>query len=233
MKIERLEWDSSFLKKNVGKTEVSGELSSLFVEMKEYDLVYLFSEYPLPLAPDVILNFHTKLVDEKVTYYKILEANSGKDDSVYSLPPDFAADEHFIELAIKSGEFSRFRLDPMYPDDKFRELYRIWLIQSLNHRIADEVLVFSKDGVIAGFITIKIKNGIPDIGLLAVDSAFRGKGIAGQLIHSAEHWAYFTKNKKELQVVTQGTNIAACRFYEKLGFSLKQKQYVYHCWKRN
>ena len=81
----------------------------------------------------------------------------------------------------------------------------------------------------AGLLTLGEKNGRADIGLLAVDAAVRGQRIGQQLVAAAHvqalAWGYTT-----LQVVTQGDNFPACRFYEKCGFTPESVEHIYHLW---
>ena len=56
-------------------------------------------------------------------------------------------------------------------------MYALWMINSLNRQIAREVLVFSDNNDLSGFVTLGEKNTRADIGIIAVDHISRGKGM--------------------------------------------------------
>jgi dTDP-4-amino-4,6-dideoxy-D-galactose acyltransferase len=133
-------------------------------------------------------------------------------------------------LAWQSGEYSRFRLDSRFATTVMRDMYTIWLRNSLTGSMARQVMRWrDAAGQEVGLLTLGEKNGRADIGLLAVDASMRGQGVGQQLVAAAvaqaAAWGY-----AELQVVTQWDNTLACRFYEKCGFQLVHEEHIYHCW---
>ena len=148
------------------------------------------------------------------------------------------------ELAVESGMYSRFNTDESLSKEGFRAMFTMWLTNSLNRSLADEVFVVrdrvadrSVDGgggEEVGFITVK-KTGanVVNIGLLAVSASHRRKGLAYALLSRAVLWALEAVGGDPaamLTVVTQGDNKPACECYEKFGFSLSSVQDIYHCW---
>jgi dTDP-4-amino-4,6-dideoxy-D-galactose acyltransferase len=136
-----------------------------------------------------------------------------------------------IDLAIESGIYSRFNVDPKIGRKKFEELYTRWIIKSVSKEIADDVLVYKIGGEIAGFVTVGQKNGRADIGIIAVDKSYRGKGIGKTLMKTAENF-YFDKLKL-IQVVTQGHNLPAIKLYEGCEFKIEKVEFLYHLWNEN
>lgn len=230
--IRRLDWDSEFLELEVGAINYNGEMFELESLAHSFDLIYLFTDKFFEFPGALTAYFDVSLTDEKVTYSKKISAAHSPDESIRMLEQEFIPNEQVISIAIQSGAYSRFNVDRLFPKEKFRELYRLWCVNSISRKIAEQVFVYEFDGVIAGLITVGLKNGIPDIGLLAVDEAYRGRHIGHKLVAAAENWAVNQKKANELQVVTQAANLPACNFYEKTGFHLQQKHYVYHCWKK-
>lgn len=96
--------------------------------------------------------------------------------------------------------------------------------------MADEVLVAkNKEDKQVGFVTLAVKEGIGDIGLLAVNENFRGQGIGSILLKYAEN--YFSKeHARGAKVVTQLDNVPACRLYEKMGYTIIKKESIFHCY---
>lgn len=79
------------------------------------------------------------------------------------------------DLAVTSGEWSRFRVDTNIPTHVYTSIFEAWINNSVNRSIADEVFVASlaSTGEDVGFVTVKRREHIVNIGLLAVDGNFR------------------------------------------------------------
>lgn len=168
-------------------------------------------------------------VDDKCTYFMSL-------DSINQLtthPKITAAVKEptaeLTQLAYDAGLYSRFKTDPNIPDSMFKKIYQQWLLNSLNHSIADDVLIYRENAAIAGMMTVGQKKNRGDIGLLAVNDQFRGQGIGRALVQVAQH--YFCQNNlNTAQVVTQRQNHPACQLYEKCGFISEKTECYYHFW---
>ena len=143
-------------------------------------------------------------VDRKTTYIK--EVNSKlKINTHISTCETYTNEPKLEELAIQSGIYSRFNIDQRIENNKFEDLYRLWMRNSLNRKIAKEVLLYKINQKVAGFANLGEKNKRGDIGIIAVDDTFRGKGIGKSLMESAEKW-FSNHEYKLLQVITQGDN---------------------------
>ena len=142
---------------------------------------------------------------------------------------DLVATPELEKLALEAGMFSRFKLDPKIPTEKFVELYKLWIQRSVARDIADKVFVVQLEGKVAGMVTVGEKDGRADIGLLAVDTALRGKNAGKALVHAAQQWA-LRGGYTTAQVVTQGANTVACNFYRKCGYRVDKVENVYHLW---
>lgn len=128
------------------------------------------------------------------------------------------------DLAIQSGEHSRFAVDPNTPGEKSVALYSTWSRRSIRKEIAEEVLVIRDRGRVVGMITLGDKNGRGDIGLIAVDKNYGGRQYGEKLVRAAQRW--FVKNGYEFgQVVTQGVSPPACNLYKKCGYHVKKVGY--------
>lgn len=229
-----LPWDSKFFNFNIAKIELEKKSANLFetlffLKKEGYTLVYGFSKVEINLNSKLLKKFSGKLVDRKITYIKSVkdDVNSFYDSKIQKYEIN-KVNSNLLKLAIQSGEYSRFKLDKKISRNKFEELYKHWLINSINKKIADDVFIYSDNGV-SGFITLANKNKNTDIGLIAVEKQKRGKGIGKILMQSAEIWA--AKNSfSKIQVVTQEANLKACNFYEKCNYSVYRKDFIYHFW---
>lgn len=231
--IKFLEWDSTFFNKKIGKLELAEASISLselniIISNTDFDLIYLFVP-PSVAIKEVLTNINNALlVDEKTTYYKHLQQSTFS--SSPNIKPVVDMDNALVDLAVQTGSFSRFNIDPNFERTAYKRMYTEWIKNSLNHSIADEVFVFENGQKKLGLVTVGKKGTRADIGLLGVDTNARGQGIASALIAKVEEFALNNKFE-ELQVVTQGGNKPACMLYEKCGFAVESVINIFHVWK--
>lgn len=234
MELKTLVWDSDFLGKNVGALVLrAGEMPIFDQAVLPYDLLYVFAEQAVSFTALFKQAFVCNAVDEKLTFSKVLSTiKDNVEAGIDILPKHYEADASFYNLAVQSGVYSRFAVDPLYPDAKFRAMYHLWLRRSLSGEMADSVFAARLNDSVAGFITLKKKDNCGDIGLLAVDAQYRGSGIAIRLMQQAEMHVLRSFDLAKMEVVTQAANLPACRFYEKCGYEVVRRQFIYHCWKK-
>lgn len=171
------------------------------------------------------------LADRKTTYWLHL---ADKPPLQKHLPEpqqytDTIPSADLVELALESGNYSRFQNDPRIGRALFEKIYTLWITNSTNGQIADAVLVTRDADTLTGMVTLGEKNQRGDIGLLAVAANKRGSGLGVSLVQAA--LAAFVKKGFAIgQVVTQQDNIPACRLYEKCGFTVEKVENFYHFW---
>lgn len=119
-------------------------------------------------------------------------------------------------IARHAFPLTRFYADPSLPNERCDDLYAEWT-RSLCAGGADIVLVADRDGQPVGYVTVNLDGDTSEIGLIAVASDFRGQGVGYELVRGALDWA-FTRDAKEMTVVTQGRNVGALRTFEGCGF---------------
>jgi len=231
-----LGWDSDFFGIKVARISepflTIENLTTILAELKQKSVTLVY--WPSHREQNIhdIRKLGGLLVDPKTTFmidFRLIDLNDfGSTDIVvpYSISMQLSDLE---DLAIQSGEYSRFAIDPQIPEEKFEMLYKTWINRSLHREIAREVLVIQEAGQVVGMVTLGDKEGRGDIGLIAVDTCCRGKKYGETLVRAAQKW--FIKNGYEFgQVVTQGRNIAACNLYKKCGYSVEKVEYFYHFW---
>lgn len=243
--ITHLPWDSEFFGFKTGKATDADVASIEFSELEQmireqqYRLVYFMApglhsqQRHLQTEPFHLLmkQAGATLVDNKVVYSKTANAclKSYKHEQIVpenSIP----LPEKLQALALQAGEHSRFKTDPRFPEHLFVRMYMEWLIKSVTGEMASEVLVWLDEyRIIRGFITVKHHGGYSDIGLIAVDESSRGQSVGSLLMKAAEASCVRAGNSS-IQVVTQLDNHAACRFYEKNDFKVKDITAIYHWW---
>ena len=170
------------------------------------------------------------LADRKVTFVRTVGDYTGRNgDSGIVSYLHRELNDRVLSLAMQSGVYSRYKVDPHFVKGEYETLYRTWIEKSLRGDIAEDVLVCEVGKDIAGLITVGTKNDRGDIGILAVDEDFRGKAVGSRLVKAAlSH--FHARGHTSCQVVTQKSNEGACRFYRKCGFEEEHTWNVYHFW---
>jgi dTDP-4-amino-4,6-dideoxy-D-galactose acyltransferase len=229
----KLDWDSDFFHFNVCNLN---SLISNYEDLKAVDTIMDNGKFKLAYYSSVeALNLYSiesleiKLVDKKTTYVKKISCSLIAHPLIFSYESIFPSSK-LIDLAIQCGIYSRFNVDKNIGKEKFEELYTLWIIKSVKKEIAKEVIVYMHDSDIAGYLTIGEKNNRANVGMVALDSNYRGKGVGRMLFEYAEKWS-FDNGYKDIEIVTQGDNIPACKLYESLGYTVERMEYFYHIWK--
>jgi dTDP-4-amino-4,6-dideoxy-D-galactose acyltransferase len=231
-----LDWDSEFF--GVGVARISEpvlsveKLTDVLFELKNKSVRLVYWASKCELDNGQVEGLCGRLVDIKTTFavdLRCLDSNDFIRTDIVEVYSSWMPVSELENLAIQSGEHSRFAMDPCLPREKFVSLYKIWTNRSLQKEIARESLVIREAHRVVGMVTLAEKNGRGDIGLLAVDPGCRRKHYGEILVRAAQRW--FIKNGYELaQVVTQGKNIAACNLYKKCNYSIENIEYFYHFW---
>jgi dTDP-4-amino-4,6-dideoxy-D-galactose acyltransferase len=89
--------------------------------------------------------------------------------------------------------------------------------------------VVDEGASIAGYVTLRVKDGSARIGLIAVDHAWRERGYGGRLIQAALRHAA-SRDAQRMVVATQARNVDAIRVYERHGFRVGGVGLWFHRW---
>jgi len=233
---KQLKWDSDFFGYKIAQVNngesIEIKLPSILTFLKESDYKLLVWKIPLENKKlfEIAINNKGILVDEKTTYTILINKNIINSNTPKIIEyPYKGINKELLNLAIESGEFSRFKIDLNFKNGEFKKLYKKWIERSVKKEIAEKVFVYILNNKIVGMITIGKKNSKGAIGLIAVNKEYRGLNIGKQLIQNAIN--YFNSiSVTKLEVVTQGKNKQACLFYEKCNFKIKKIEYVFHFW---
>lgn len=225
-----LKWDTNFFGFKVGKITFSDEsyLRDTLNEMynEQIKLVYGFSK--IEIKQEIIKKYNGILIDKKIIFYKTIDSIINVESEIATLNNYNTIDyQNLLSLTFESGHFSRYKRDLRLPDNTFKRLYKVWLDNSLAHKIADKIFIFRRKNIIEAFVTIKIKNKIGEIGLIAVSSTLRGKNIGSALLKQSENYC-FSEGITRVVVSTQEINQLACNFYLKNKYKIKEKINIYH-----
>lgn len=212
-----LDWDSQFFGYSIGTASISElkkeEWTTLlndFIKMN-FKLVYL---YPLDDESLLILrDSNIPQVDNKITFVKKIDQNYHTEITNVASYTKKTQFNKIIELALTSGEYSRFKTDKNFKNREFEKLYTEWIKSSINKRIADDVLVYELTDGISGFVTYRTEQKKIVIGLIAVDENYKGKGIGKSLMYNVENIA-IQNHIEKIEISTQEANINAVKFYK-------------------
>ena len=223
--IKKLEWDSEFFSLNVGKLDDANFSDAL--NFADFDLLYLNSKEDFDLEID---GFTKSFSEEKVVFIKSLSSVECDSQNIYSLKETDYNINVIYELAFESGKNSRFLLDSKFGIEKFKDLYKRWIDNSISGGFADDVLVCKIENDIVGLLTYKTSGNTATVGLIAISSSQQGKGIGRKILNYLESLLFENRIKK-LLIPTQSGNLQACKFYTKSGYSISEGIFIKHYWK--
>ncbi|MDD4609952.1 MAG: GNAT family N-acetyltransferase [Bacteroidaceae bacterium] len=243
IKIEKLDWDTSFLGFPVGRLDLtncrvsnmSPILEKYVSEAKTmgYKLIYLFSNELIALDNNL---FKTALLaDEKIVYNKKVPTETKKiarEELLIPIQSYYKKEvtSSLLNIAYESGKYSRFKTDSNFSESVFQQMYSIWLERSISGEIADDVLVYKEGDKILGLLTYTIRTDKTCvIGLIGVDPQAQRKRIGSKLLSSLESQLRL-HNISNIEVATQNKNVKACSFYEKNKYQIKNITNIYHIW---
>jgi dTDP-4-amino-4,6-dideoxy-D-galactose acyltransferase len=127
---------------------------------------------------------------------------------------------------------TRFYNDPHFTREQCAALYDTWLARSINERAyADITFIADVDDMPAGYVACHLNHDtrVGVIGLVGVAETARGQSMGQKLVLHALRW-FWQQGMAEVQVTTQGRNIAGQRLYQRCGFLTQSMLLWYHRW---
>ena len=139
--------------------------------------------------------------------------------------------ERVCELSRGLFTGTRFSKDIRFPRERVRELYAEWVRRDSSGGVPG-CLVLETGADLAGFVTGRMDpneaaKGL--IGLIGVVGDQRGRGLGRELLAQICS-AFVAAGAQRVNVVTQGSNTAACRLYEGKGGRVVSRGHWYHRW---
>ena len=234
-------FDSQMLGRTVYKLQLrdevadAAELRSLYAG-EPADVLFCFSEYS-PRNSAALQAEGFSFISIRNTYELTLDAAQiaklanvtptdvalvTASDGVPELPP-----QDLLGLANTLGETSRYFKDARIPRENSLKVYQTWLHNSLYNGYANDVVLAMQSGELAGIHTLKWKNGTGVVDLIGVQPRYQQHGMGRALLQAGLRT--FAQNGLTcVEVVTEGENVPASRFYQKNGFLLRSMQLVWH-----
>ena len=133
-------------------------------------------------------------------------------------------------IAYRAFQSFRLRVDPQIPESRARHSRREWVRNGFKGR-AEAIYVAASKNRLVGFALLRSKTGamnekIGEIELIAVDPAWKGRGIGKALV--AASIRHYQGKTSEIQVGTQAKNLRAVGLYTRMGFSLVRSELSFH-----
>lgn len=212
--IKKLEWDSHFFNLNVGELDFENYNDSL--DYADYNLLYVYSSSDFNLK---LKEFENSFSEQKLKFSKELKEVMSVSDKFFSYKETAYDIQQVYELAYESGKYSRFLLDKNFNSNKFQELYRMWIDNTISKNFAEDIFLYKEKEATVGLLSYKINENNGFVGLIAISSKHQGKGIRSLLLKHLETVLY-KKGIYKLVIPTHAQNQQACYFYTKQGYSI-------------
>ncbi len=236
---ERLPWDSEFFGLPIARVvrrqldRQTGAQIEAWCRQQQIDCLYFLADASDTASVRAAEAHGFRLVDIRLTMSRQLEMSGARQTPGHLLvAPATAADVPALRaIAHLSHGATRFYADPNFDRDKCDSLYATWIEKSCAG-YADAVLVAKLRGQVAGYFSChRLNDKQGKIGLVGVDAAARGQHIGSSLLEAGLRW-FWEQGVRQIEVVTQGSNLPAQRLYQKAGFLTEQVQLWYHRWFR-
>ncbi len=234
MGYERLDWDSEFFGRPIGRVGDGDEPLVSTVGAADADgIECLYLLCPAAETEDLqtALALGFRPYDVRIEFSRALlkppsaPAPLGTRDAQ---PGDEPALESIARDRLTE---TRFGADPHFPPDRVGDLYVAWLRRGLATPPLRRTLVA---GAAEGFVTCRFdaERGVGAIELIAVAAGREGAGLGNQLM-AASSRAFADAGVERAEVVTQGRNVAAQRLYQRHGYRTARIDLWLHRWVRD
>lgn len=235
--VEFLQWDSHFFNKRIGRVkshnlhEIDINLVDEWAVKNSMDCIYYLADGNEILSTMTAEGHDFHLMDLRVTYQMDLQKTLFESPEKRLIRQ--AKSEDLPKIKHMAGEFhsiSRFFADEHFDRDLCKKLYQVWIerdFQEVDHYL----WVFEQEDQLLGYTSgsVDLVKKTAEIGLVGVDSKWRGQGI-GRDLQLGVLCEFQKIGINHVEVVTQGRNPSAMNLYCKSGYRLKSINLWYHKW---
>jgi N-acetylglutamate synthase-like GNAT family acetyltransferase len=233
-----LEWDSDFFRARIASVSSIPLDASGFEEVltwcrsQRIDCLYLLTDVGDTSTRRLAEDRRFRLVDVRMTFGLITSEGEPPVGSPEPGSVRLARDADVPELralAAESHTQTRFWSDERFDRAACAQLYATWIEKSVRGH-ADAVWVVEHEGRVAGYLSCHRREGeLGEIGLVAVASSARGRGLGHALVERGTSW-FREQGCRRITVVTQGSSLAAQRLYQTHGFRTSAVELWHHRW---
>jgi len=237
--ITLLEWDSKFFGFPIGRINKNNINESDYFEIETFSrknklrLLQFQCDVndPISILTAESLGFH--FADYRVNYLmeiqdkEILELHLSDE---FCVRHAYEADSLALQnIAGSTYRSSRYYFDLNFPRDKVDEFYKNWVSKSVIGLFDDLTLVFEYKNIVIGFICITICEHTARFTLVGMHEKYSNKGL-GKIFFKQAINMLKKKRLRYIKTITQGRNIIAQNFYNKVGFKIEHVEIYYHLW---
>lgn len=239
---ELLPWDTRFFRYRIARVcgdVLKPERAAKIDEWSRRNRIrclYFLSRADDPTTIGTAERYDFRLVDVRVTFERVLlpspsSAHSEMAAGVAIRPAQPDDLPGLQAIARTAHGATRFFNDSHFPRQSAEELYSTWVALETQGRAQAVLVAAAAAGRPVGYVSCHLDPARRDgsIGLVGVGAAARGRGIGRSLVLAALEW-FRTQGVGRVTVVTQGTNRAAQRLYQRCGFLSCDLQLWYHKW---
>ncbi len=228
--LQRLDWDTSFFGVGIGSfagTLTPPELDDArkMAELEGISCFYWFADPDDAPSAKLAQSAGFRYVDTRLTFAAPLLRGPHSD----ARPASSEDLPGLTQLARHSHTNTRFFFDGNFDQTRCEDLYQLWLERSFDGTIADSVLAVHLDERPAGYVTVKVREGVGQIGLIAVADFAQGRGLGKALVRGALCYAA-DAGATQMRVATQSRNLGAQRLYVSCGLKPDSVLDIYHWW---
>jgi dTDP-4-amino-4,6-dideoxy-D-galactose acyltransferase len=231
-----LDWDSDFWGFPVGRLEASllreSEAENVleWCQANEIRCLYFAANgsnaETLKRAHEAGFQFVDIRVDLECDAARVIDSSLSENSPVR--PVTEADLESLKAIARSAHQDTRFFKDLNFERSKCAKLYEKWIERDFE--FAQVLGFFPGDRAVAGgYVTLAKESVDARLGLIALAESLRGRG-GGRMLLDAAMSAAVELGAKKIRVVTQGTNVAALKLYEKAGFRVCDVKIWFHRW---
>lgn len=241
--VNLIEWESRFYGFPIGGVELPADFSQADLdetlrEAKErFRLIVLTAQGN---GPQELLTPAASSIcyDRRLVLKKSVPHNVPSLDSHVKAYKSAFCSKWLERLAVQSGTMSRFKRDPEL-STQYERLFLTWINYSVSGELADSIWTWQEENKHVGLVTIRCAKRIhPEtkeleregrVGILAVDSAYRRRGIGRQLFGACDFWCS-SLSVPTVTIVVEKENSETVDLCEKIGYQIAAEESVYHYW---
>jgi len=236
MLVEKLHWDSEFFNNGIANLDLkTNSLLSTnklinFVKQNNIKFIQCLCDIKDIKNINLIEKSGFSFYDLRISFSVNIQKTLPK-----SISKDFIIREAVSSDKIKIQEISSTLVNDSrflyYADEiKVKEFYNVWVENAINKTFDNicYIIAEKRNNEISGFVTLKyVSKTIYQVGLIAVKEKFQNQSIGSFLLNYLYSKCNLEKIE-ELNVVTEGRNLAAINFYIKNSFKINKIESWYY-----
>lgn len=230
--IDSLDWESDFFKRSTAKLDFAATDAQIILsyQLDKFDIVQAKVAASETAKIDELASMGFSFVEGEIDFSLTIgtenaylnTALSETDNVVVAQTGDIVS---LRDTAAAVFGNSRFRA-PWYHEGDSGRFYALWIEKAVLGTFDHTCLLLRNNtGDILGFVSLRsLDADTARIGLLAATPSAAGRGIGRKLMSAAYQWCV-QHQKRQLNVATQMSNVAALNLYSRSGAAIASTAY--------